>query len=99
MADHVLLTGAVSIDGGLSNNTYFCDFLARALGRQIEVPGTADLTGLGIAQLALIGAGLATLSFLPSAPPPRRRVETNLPLKREHHERFRNAVERCRNWR
>ena len=39
------LTGAVSIDGGLSNNGYFCDFLARVLQRPVQVPSSADLTG------------------------------------------------------
>ena len=38
------LDGAISIDGGLSNNRYFCHFLARALGRPVFVPGSADLT-------------------------------------------------------
>jgi glycerol kinase len=65
------LTGAVSIDGGLSNNGYFCDFLARVLQRPVQAPSSADLTGLGTAQMAMIGAGLAALESLPPAPAPR----------------------------
>ena len=70
------LTGAVSIDGGLSNNGYFCDFLARVLQRPVQVPSSADLTGLGTAEMAMIGAGLAT----PESPPPWRPPPAASPL-------------------
>ncbi|HET6223006.1 MAG TPA: FGGY-family carbohydrate kinase, partial [Dongiaceae bacterium] len=93
------LAGAISIDGGLSNNGYFCCFLARALDRPVVVPGSADLTGLGTAQLALIGAGLADLDSLPPAPPPRRRVDPTPPLPAAARERFREAVRRAGAWR
>jgi Glycerol kinase len=68
------------IDGGLSNNGYFCDFLARVLQRPVQVPSSADLTGLGTAQMAMIGAGLATPQTLPSAPAPRRLAAPAAPL-------------------
>ena len=91
--------GAISIDGGLSNNRYFCHFLARALGRPVVVAGSADLTGLGCAQLALIGAGLADLDTLPPPPPARNRVTSSTPLSDAARKRFRDAVKRCSNWR
>jgi glycerol kinase len=91
--------GAVSIDGGLSNNGYFCDFLTLALDRPVSVPASADLTGLGCAQLALIGAGLSDLESLPPTPPPRRLGKPRAPLSAAARTRFRAAVERCRNWR
>ena len=93
------LDGAVSIDGGLSNNGYFCDFLADALERPVSVPSIADLTGLGCAQMALIGAGLATAETLPPAPAPRRLAERRRPVSEAARARFREAVQRCRNWR
>jgi len=93
------LEGAVSIDGGLANNGHFCGFLARALGREIAVPASAELTGLGCAQLALVGAGLATPEKLPPVPPPRRRVAADRPLDPALRQRFRTAVERSRSWR
>jgi glycerol kinase len=91
--------GTVSIDGGLSNNGYFCNFLTLTLGRPVSVPASADLTGLGCAQLALIGAGLSDLESLPPAPPPRRLSEPRAALSAAARTRFRAAVERCRNWR
>jgi len=93
------LSGPVSIDGGLSNNGYFCDFLARVLQRPLSVPGSTDLTGLGTAQLAMIGAGLATPESLPPLPRPRRRAEPGPPLDESTRARFAAAVGRCRNWR
>jgi glycerol kinase len=93
------LAGAVSIDGGLSNNGYFCRFLARALDRPVVVPGSADLTGLGVAQLALIGAALADLDSLPPGSPPRRRVDPTPPLPAAARERFGEAVRRAGCWR
>lgn len=99
MAGLIPLDEAVSIDGGLSRNRYFCAFLADALGRPLTVPATAELTGLGTAQLALIGAGLCGLDDLPPAPPPARVIEPERPLSAAAHDRFRAAVARCRGWR
>ena len=93
------LQGSISIDGGLSNNRYFCNFLGRALGQPLVVAGSADLTGLGCAQLALIGAGLADLDSLPPPPPARNRVTSATPLSDAARKRFRDAVKRCSAWR
>jgi glycerol kinase len=93
------LDGAISIDGGLSNNSYFCRFLARALGHPVAVPGGADLTVLGTAQLTMIGAKLCDIDSLPAAPAERRRESGEPPLPAQARERFRSAVERCENWR
>ena len=46
----------LSIDGGLSANRYFCQFLADILGREIRVPSLSELTAAGAA--AVIGAEL-----------------------------------------
>jgi glycerol kinase len=47
----------ISIDGGLSANPYFCQFLADVLQRQVVVQESAELTALGTARLAA-GIGL-----------------------------------------
>ena len=89
----------LSIDGGLSNNGYFCEFLSRVLNRVLSVPATVELTGLGIAQLALIGAGLATLDSLPAGPAPRQKITPADPIDPILIEKFRRAVDRSRKWR
>jgi len=99
MARATPLQGSISIDGGLSNNRYFCNFLGRALGQPVVVAGSADLTGLGCAQLALIGAGLADFDTLPPPPPARNRVTSATPFSDAVRKRFRDAVKRCSAWR
>jgi glycerol kinase len=89
----------LSIDGGLANNGYFRNFLARALGRNLTVPASVELTGQGCALLALIGAGLATIDNLPPAPEPQARIEPKDPLDPALRGKFAEAVERSRNWR
>lgn len=42
----------ISIDGGLSNNAYICQFLADVVGRRIRVADHPELTAIGCAQLA-----------------------------------------------
>lgn len=42
----------ISIDGGLSANPYFCQFLANLLGKEIKVQALAEITAIGTAQLA-----------------------------------------------
>ncbi len=93
------LSGAISIDGGLSKNPYFCGFLAEALDRPVSVAGSADLTGLGTAQLALIGAGLATIKALPASAGPSRTARPQGLLSKSMRARYAEAVSRCRNWR
>jgi glycerol kinase len=93
------LSGNISIDGGLSRNSYFCDFLAEALNRSVSVPASAELTGLGTAQLALIGAGLAAIDNLPQAPAPRRVARPQGKLSEACRARFADGLARCRNWR
>jgi glycerol kinase len=99
MAKLVPIADRLSIDGGVTHNDYFCNFLAAVLNRRLVVPSTAELTGLGAAQLALIGAGLATIDSLPSAPPASRTVTADEPLSTDLITRFGDAVSRCRSWR
>lgn len=96
---HVPLKAQVSVDGGLTLNPYFCEFLARALGRTVVVPSTPDLTGLGCAQFAFVGAGHGPVETLPPVAPPDRVVEPEAPLPAAMHARFADAVMRARGWR
>ncbi len=48
----VTVQDTISVDGGLSANPYFCQFLADVLQRQVIVQASAELTALGTAQLA-----------------------------------------------
>jgi glycerol kinase len=93
------LESAISVDGGLSRNRYFCRFLARALGRPVTVPGSADLTALGAAQLAIIGAGLCAPDRLPRPPGLPQRYGADEPLAEGSRRRFREAMHRCGAWR
>lgn len=55
----VPLRGAIAIDGGMSANPYFTQFLADVLERTVRPATLPEMTGYGTAQLAAKGAGLA----------------------------------------
>ncbi len=93
------LASSVSIDGGLSRNPYFGRFLANALNRTVVIPATSDLTGLGISQLAYLGAGLSSNGSVPPVAAPERTIAPRAPLADDLHARFADAVERARGWR
>jgi glycerol kinase len=85
--------GMVRVDGGLTRNAYFTSFLARALGREIAVADTADVTALGIIRLAMQAMGA------PGAPTVDHRTVTPAgTLPESVHARFASAVERARDW-
>lgn len=81
------LSATVSIDGGLSANPYFCQFLADVLNRDVVVSEEAELTAMGTAMLAAehcgttIGSGLrgqrATARGMGPAPFARFRAARN----------------------
>jgi len=52
MSAYVQISGAISIDGGMTANPYFCQFLADTLERHVAVPGMRELTAFGTAMLA-----------------------------------------------
>ncbi len=45
-------SGVISIDGGMTANPYFCQFLANTLNREISVSDQPELTAAGTATLA-----------------------------------------------
>lgn len=95
MAELLPVGQVLSVDGGMSKNGYFVQFLADVLGCQIRVPSSPDLTALGTARMAMIGAGAKNL---PELPKPRRLVmprQMDAALARQ---KFGEAVTRARMW-
>jgi glycerol kinase len=52
MASLYRVSDEISIDGGVSANPYFCQFLADSLGKCVTVRPFSELTAIGTAQLA-----------------------------------------------
>jgi glycerol kinase len=52
IGEHTAIADPISIDGGLTRSSYFCQFLADILGREIIRPAMDELTALGCATLA-----------------------------------------------
>ncbi len=75
----------VSIDGGLTRNGWFCQFLADCLGRAVVVSDEPELTAVGTAILAAEGAGTDL------APPGRGRVLEPRPIPGDWAETFAHA--------
>ena len=90
---------SLSVDGGLINNSYFCQFLADITRCRIVVPQSSDITAYGTGRFALIGSRMvADLSNFTTAVKPKTII---YPRKDLTHlkARFDEAVARARNWR
>jgi glycerol kinase len=96
-----LLTGKklrLSVDGGLTANSYFCQFLADVTQCEIAVQSSPDITTYGTGRFALLGSGLVkNISDLPPPEPPKKIVhpKQDLSLLKA---RFDEAVTRSRHW-
>ncbi|MGI8559826.1 MAG: FGGY family carbohydrate kinase [Solirubrobacteraceae bacterium] len=66
-------------DGGASANSWLMQFQADLLGVPVLVAEVAESTALGAAQLAAVGAGLATLDAQRSTAAVRARYEPQMP--------------------
>ena len=83
----------LSIDGGVSANPYFCQFLADVLGREVSVNAMAEVTALGTAMFAAGDAAVANsgdgarVGYAPASD------------RAQLLERFREAVKRSQHWR
>ncbi len=53
MSQQITIGDEISIDGGMSTNSYFCQFLADVMGKKIVVQEQAELTALGTALMAM----------------------------------------------
>ena len=82
----------ISIDGGLSANHYFCQFLADVLNRQVAVQLSVELTAYGTAQLA--AGGHIKQNRRKSLVKCYRPKTDRTP----HLEKFKDAVSRAENW-
>ncbi|HHI82484.1 MAG TPA: glycerol kinase [Rhizobiales bacterium] len=92
MDDLVSIGDGISIDGGMSRNRYFCQFLADVLQRRIHVPSSGEQTALGTAMMAM-GPDC-------SLPAETQQGASYVP-KAEYdgvRERFADATGRARNW-
>ena len=96
MAGLLPLQQTISIDGGLANNRYFAGFLANALNRTVTVASSTELTALGTARMAMLGAGAKSL---PPLPKPAHVYEANAALYAAAHARFKDAIHRAKGWR
>ena len=83
----------ISIDGGVSVNPYFCQFLADSLGKDLAVKSFPEITAIGTAQLA--GADLV-LSDEGETEIQRYKPS---PVPGERAEKFADAVARSMQWR
>ena len=92
MAALVAPRGALSVDGGLTRNGYFCRFLADVVGRPVQVSADGELTALGAAQLAAEALGR------PVAAVGETRVVEGHGLAPGCRERFAEAVALARRW-
>ncbi len=86
------LSDQISVDGGLTDNPYFCQFLADVLYRDIIVPSSPELTALGTACLAggipatRNSSGSGTRQFHP------------ITDRRSQLDRFKEALKRSNHW-
>ena len=95
MGEVTTLGPSISIDGGLTKNQYFNKFLASAVGKTIVVQSSSELTALGTARLAMLGAGLKAS---PPLPAPKAEIEPDAPISQELKTRFANAIARSKGW-
>lgn len=91
--DNSSISNEISIDGGMSANPYFCQFLANTLQKRIRVQSLSEITAMGTALMAFWGskhidqgAGMDVIYE------PKNQNSESKAL-------FLEAVERTRNWR
>ncbi|MGB9661073.1 MAG: glycerol kinase GlpK [Moorellaceae bacterium] len=89
------------VDGGPTKNNFLMQFQSDILGIPVEVAGVTDITAMGAAYMALIGAGLWEDTTCVAGKWKARRVyEPSMPADQREklfHD-WHKAVERARNW-
>ncbi len=94
LAQEIPLGDSISIDGGLSSNGYFCQFLADVLQKEITLPANSELTATGTALMA--GGMIAGLSdALYSQPEKTYAPQT---ARADAAALFENGLSRARGW-
>jgi len=95
--------GAPSIlraDGGATQNRFLMQFQADILGTEIQVSDNPEVTALGAAMLAALGAGVTTLQKLKAMRLPSHKYRPRMGNKgrEELLSQWKKAVTRCRRW-
>jgi glycerol kinase len=87
-------------DGGATANGWLMQFQADVLGRPVVVPEIAETTALGAAYLAGVGMGIWTVDQVSGLWREAARYEPRMSEdeRRSLLERWRNAVERSKDW-
>jgi len=93
MASILPISDEISIDGGISANPYFCQFLADTLDRCLLVQSFPELTAVGTAQLAGAEIMLVEDSEI------KAQIYEPTVSCSDRTERFAQAVSRSRHWR
>ncbi len=83
----------ISIDGGISVNPYFCQFLSDCLGKSLAVKSFPEITAIGTAQLA--GANI----ILVDRDETRIQRYTPASVREDRVKRFSDAVAKSMRWR
>lgn len=92
---HVPISGRLSVDGGLTGSSYFCQFLADMLGREIVTRRFNELTAVGTAELASVGAGNSMRLPVGIA----RTFRPGSAEREEMRAKFQDGLSRSRAWR
>jgi len=92
MEDITEIGQTISIDGGLSGNPWFCQFLADVLQKTVTVQSGKELTAFGTAMMAAVNTTINKSESVKQA---------SYATQNSHNEyklQFAKAVSRCRNW-
>ncbi len=107
------IRGAIKVDGGATANKFLMQFQADVLGQVIDVAHMSEVTALGVAQMAAIGAGLITIVDIKNMDEKISKLDTQKRALRKTQSykpqmklserkslvvRWREAVERSRQW-
>jgi glycerol kinase len=91
--------GVVPVDGGLARSVYFTQFLADISGRFLAVRPDAEVTAIGMAQLAAAGAAGVDPGTAPPVPLGETRTVAPSAPAGDLRDRFTDAVRRSCGWR
>ncbi len=93
MARQITIGNEISIDGGMSTNPYFCQFLANVLQKTIIVHSIAEQTAFGMAKMAMDCTNASD-----ARPAYSQRYEPGAPDE-EAKKKFASGMSRSQNWR
>jgi glycerol kinase len=92
--DAITPCAKIRIDGGLTRSRYFCGFFAEAIGREVWVSESSDVSAIGLLKLASLHVSSEERAIEPKY----RQVAPTGTLSDAGRERFAEALRRARNW-